>query len=68
MEYLSNQSSFKITYSRGMKLVDLLSGFADSDWGNSSFRRSTSGMVIAVQQVADHTEVEDAEDDGALHS
>ena len=31
MEYLPNQSSFKITYRRGMKLVDLLSGFADTD-------------------------------------
>ena len=29
-----------------MKLVDLLSGFADADWGNSSSRRSTSGMVM----------------------
>jgi hypothetical protein len=47
MEYLSNcQSSFKITYRRGMKLVDLLSGFADADWGNSSSSRSTSGMVM----------------------
>ncbi len=46
MEYLSNQSSFKITCRRGMKLVDLLSGFADADWGNSSSRRSTSGMVM----------------------
>ena len=48
MEYLSNQSSFKITYCRGMKLVELLSGYADADWGNSSSRRSTSesGMVM----------------------
>ncbi len=44
MEYLSNRSSFKITYRRGLKLVDLLSGHADADWGNSSSRRSTSGM------------------------
>jgi hypothetical protein len=35
MEYLSYHSSFKVIYSRGMKLVDLLSGYADADWGNS---------------------------------
>ncbi len=29
-----------------MKLVDLLFGYADADWGNSSSRRSTSGMVL----------------------
>ncbi len=48
MEYLSNHSSFKIIYCRGMRLVDLLSGYADADWGNSSSRRSTSesGMVM----------------------
>jgi hypothetical protein len=46
MEYVSHQPSFKITYRRGIKLVDLLSGFADADWGNSSSRRSTSGMVM----------------------
>ncbi len=48
MEYLSNHLSFKITYRRGVKLVDLLSGYADADWGNSSSRRSTrtSGMVM----------------------
>ena len=26
--------------------MDLLSGYADADWGNSSSRRSTSGMVM----------------------
>jgi hypothetical protein len=46
MEYLSNHSSFKITYHRGIKLVVLLSGYADADWGNSSSRRSASGMVM----------------------
>jgi hypothetical protein len=46
MEYLSNHSSLKIIYRRGMKLVDLLSGYADADWGNSSPRRSTSCMVM----------------------
>ena len=46
MEYLSNHRSFKITYCRGVKLVDLLSGYADADWGNSSSRKSTSGMVV----------------------
>ncbi len=46
IQYLTNQSSFKIIYRRGMKLVDLLSGYADADWGNSSSPRSTSGMVM----------------------
>ncbi len=45
MVYLTNQSSFKIIYRRGMKLVDLLSGYADADCGNISSHRSTSGMV-----------------------
>ena len=31
-----------------MKLVDLLSWYADADWGNSSSRRSTSGMVTVM--------------------
>ncbi len=30
----------------GTKLIDLLSGYADADWGNSSSRRSTSSMVM----------------------
>ena len=46
MEYLAAHSSFKIRYLKGTKLVDLLSGYADADWGNSSSRRSTSGMVM----------------------
>jgi hypothetical protein len=46
MEYLSTHSSFKITYSRGMKLVGLLTGYADADWSNSSSHRSTSSMVM----------------------
>ncbi len=44
MEYLGAYPSFKIKYRRGTKLIDLLSGYADADWGNSSSRRSTSGM------------------------
>ncbi len=50
MEFLSNHSSFKITYSRGVKLVDLLSGHADADWGNSSSLRSTSGMGMSYNK------------------
>ncbi len=46
MEYLAGHPSFKIKYCRGTKLIDLLSGYADADWGNSSSRRSTSGMVM----------------------
>jgi hypothetical protein len=41
-----SQLSFKIKYRRGKKLIDLLSRYADADWGNSSSRRSTSGMVM----------------------
>jgi hypothetical protein len=46
MEYLAAHPSFKIKYCRGSKLVDLLSGYADPDWGNSSSCRSTPGMVM----------------------
>ncbi len=51
MEYLSNHSSFKIIYRRGMKLVDLLSGYADADWGSSSSRRSMSGVVMLYNKL-----------------
>ena len=69
MEYLAAHPNFKIKYRSGMKLVDLLSGYADADWGNSSSRRSTSGIIMLyTEQVADYVEVEDAEDDGALES
>ncbi len=46
MYYLAATPGFKIKYRRGMKLVDLLSGYADADLGNSSSRRSTSVMVM----------------------
>ena len=48
MEYLAAHPSFKIRYRSDMKLVDLLSGIADADWGNSSSRRSTSGMPVVM--------------------
>ena len=65
MEYLAAHPSFKIKYRIGMKLVDLLSRYADADWGNS-FPQVDVWHDHAVQQVADHVEVEDAEDDCAL--
>ena len=65
MEYLAAHPSFKIKYSIAMKLVDLLSGYADADWGNS-FPQIDVRHGHAVQQVAYYVEVEDAEDDGAL--
>ncbi len=34
-----------LTYRRRTGIDDGLSGFADSDWGNSSSRRSTSGYL-----------------------
>jgi hypothetical protein len=53
MDYLAAHHSFKIKYHtdnksnhRGTKLIDLLSRYADADWGNISSRRSTSGMVM----------------------
>ena len=48
MEYLVAHPSFKIKYRIGMKLMDLLSGYADADWGNSSSRRSTSGPGMVM--------------------
>ena len=45
MEYLKGFPSFKLTYRRGTEIDGGLSGFADSDWGNSSSRRSTSGNL-----------------------
>jgi hypothetical protein len=45
MEYLEGFPSLKLTYRRRTGVDDGLSGFADSDWGNSSSRRSTSGNL-----------------------
>jgi hypothetical protein len=45
MEYLEGFPSFKLTYRRRSGVDDGLTGFADSDWGNSSSRRSTSGNL-----------------------
>ncbi len=51
MEYIEGLPSFKITYRRRIKHnQDLLSGYADSDWGNSSSRRSTSGNLMLYNQ------------------
>jgi hypothetical protein len=46
MEYLAGIPSFKIQYCRGMKLADLLSWYADANWGNSYSRSSTFGKVM----------------------
>ncbi len=45
MEYLKSFQSLKLTYRRGTVVDDGLSGSADSDWGNNSSRRSTSGNL-----------------------
>jgi hypothetical protein len=51
MEYIEGLPSFKITYRRRVTHnQDLLSGYADSDWGNSSSRRSTSGNLMLYNQ------------------
>jgi hypothetical protein len=47
MEYLEGFPSLKLTYRRRTGAMrDLLSGFAESDWGNSSSRRSTTGNLM----------------------
>ena len=46
MKYLERLPIMRITYRRCQRSGDLLSGFADSDWGNSESRRSTSGNLI----------------------
>jgi hypothetical protein len=47
MEYLEWFPSLKFTNQRRVGAIrDLLSGFADSNWGNSSSRRSTSGNLM----------------------
>ena len=43
MGYLKHTSSFKLTYRSGKGHG--LDGFADSDWGNSVSRRSTTGLL-----------------------
>ncbi len=48
MEYfkLAGTPSFKITYRRSKGSSNLLSGYADADWGNSCSLRSTSGTLM----------------------
>jgi hypothetical protein len=43
MGYLEENPSFKLTYQKGGS--EGLDGFADSDWGNSVSRRSTTGLL-----------------------
>ncbi len=43
MGYLEDNSSFKLTYQKGDS--EGLHGFADSDWGNSVSRRSTTCLL-----------------------
>jgi hypothetical protein len=51
MEYVEGLPSFKVTYRRRIEhLQELLTGYADSDWGNSSSRRSTSGNLMLYNQ------------------
>jgi hypothetical protein len=48
MGYLEANPSFKLTYSRGG--TSGLDGFADSDWGNSVSRRSTTGLMTRFNE------------------
>jgi hypothetical protein len=53
MEYVEGLPSFKITYCSRIKHIQdfkLLSGYADSEWGNSSSRQSTSGNLMLYNQ------------------
>ncbi len=43
MGYLEANPSFKLNYQQGGE--SRLKGFADSDWGNSVSRRSTTGLL-----------------------
>jgi hypothetical protein len=43
MGYVNSNPSFKLVYLRGN--YNGLDGFADSDWGNSESRRSTTGLL-----------------------
>jgi hypothetical protein len=45
-EYLAGTPSFKVTYQRSKGRSNLLSGYADADWGNSCSRLSTSGTLM----------------------
>jgi hypothetical protein len=40
LEYLEGNQSIKITSWRSSVKLNLLSGYADSDWGNSSYQQS----------------------------
>jgi hypothetical protein len=51
MEYLEGNASFKSTCRRSEDSPNLLSGYADSDWGNSHSRRSTSGMLMLYNKL-----------------
>ena len=46
MEYLAKKPSLKLTYHKQMKHRPGLDGFCDADWGNSSSRRSTTGLLF----------------------
>ena len=46
MEYLVAVPSFKLTYRRRSELSNGISGYCDSDWANSSSRRSTTGNLF----------------------
>jgi hypothetical protein len=48
MGYLEANPSFKLTYRRGGTTG--LDGFADSDWGNSVSRRSTTGLMARFNE------------------
>ena len=50
MGYLEHNPSFKLTYREGHSSG--LDGYADSDWGNSESRRSTTGILARYNKSA----------------
>ena len=46
MEYLVKYPSFNLDYRKRPKNPRGLDGYCDSDWGNSSSRRSTTGNIF----------------------
>jgi hypothetical protein len=46
MEYLEGNPSVQITYQQSVENSNLLSGYADLEWGNSYSQLSMSGMLM----------------------
>ncbi len=65
MECLEGFPSFMHSYCQRTEIDGELSGFADSDWGNSSSR---IWQCVFIQQITDSLAVEIAEVNSAINS